>query len=342
MTLELRKRRAESPEGNGEAPVMDGRMTDKEADKPKPYVDDIMDAPALIRPLVMVYRWIPSLIVLPFFKFDITFTFVAYCFLHMVRVLSAPVVTELWGWPEGHKDTSSTVGSMVSFVHCAVLLPGLMTCLLTQPFRPSRKMSDSPQWWQDAASALIQYCMGYMMCDTVFTFLIVNYKPGQGIILSFSDWLFLGHHFATFTYMLSCLMNGAGHMSAMALMFDGEVTNPIFNVFIMTTNAVKIGCCGATPALLDFVGVIYSAEYIIARLVVGPPLCLYITYDLLFNREGRKNVNLGLAIYWLLLMWGVTLGSKGWIDQALLMFETFLAGGSISELGIDITATHDN
>eukprot|EP00565_Helicotheca_tamesis_P008295 CAMPEP_0185738174 /NCGR_PEP_ID=MMETSP1171-20130828/32212_1 /TAXON_ID=374046 /ORGANISM="Helicotheca tamensis, Strain CCMP826" /LENGTH=74 /DNA_ID=CAMNT_0028409303 /DNA_START=1 /DNA_END=222 /DNA_ORIENTATION=+ len=74
-------------------------------------------------------------------------------------------------------------------------------------------MKSHPQWWQDATTALLQFCTGYMLYDSINFFIIGRWVPGVGPVLEPSDYSFLGHHVATSFYMMSSLYIGAGHMS---------------------------------------------------------------------------------------------------------------------------------
>lgn len=295
-------------------------------------INDILDAPGVLRPWISFARCIPSIIPIPFTSVDLTLTVVFFLILVALRIVIAPLMYEYWEWPHNQKESSEAVGSVVSMFHAGVLLPGLLLCLLTQPFHPSATMKSSPQWWQDASTALIHLCTGYMIQDSVMTFLVERYKPDQGIMLSTSDYLFLGHHFATALYMISTLLTGAGHQSAMILMYTGEFTNPVFNSFQMSSNALRLECCGATKETHEVVGIMFSILYVFFRLFVGPAEGLYITYDLLFTSDGRKNVHLAVSFLWLFMMWAVLLGSLPWAVDAVNIIKAYVSHEPISDV----------
>ena len=66
-----------------------------------------------------------------------------------------------------------------------------------------------------------------MIYDALVQFIADRWVPGSGPVLSVADWMFLGHHAATSFYMTSARVVKAGHMSAMALMFFGEVSRSL-------------------------------------------------------------------------------------------------------------------
>jgi hypothetical protein len=239
-----------------------------------------------------------------------------------------------------HAQRRSVAGSLVTLFHASSLIPGVGACIWWAASdslhhrknrtddqdrkshnlnRPCAKMSAAPQWWQDSVTTLLQFCTGYMIYDALIQFGADKWVPGQGFVLSAGDWMFLGHHFATAFYMTSTRIAGAGHVSALLLMFAGEFTAPMMN--LRRIGRIVEGTQGcAIPlvtTLYPYVNWVYALLYASFRIVVGPLLGVYISYDLIGTKEGRANVPLGLSIAWLTMCWGVIIGSIPWIKDAI-------------------------
>ena len=119
--------------------------------------------------------------------------------------------------------------------------------------------------------------------------------------------------------MTSARLAGAGHMSAMALMLLGECTAPIQNIFRISRITTKIDCMGCGEwmnTLHPYIEYLFSLVYVFFRALVGPVCAVHLTYDLVFTKKGRENVPIGLSMVWLLMCWGVLLGSIPWIVSA--------------------------
>lgn len=90
----------------------------------------------------------------------------------------------------------------------------------------------SQKWVLDAPNThmqdkIMEYSMAYFIVD------LVNY-----VITNPGDYLFIGHHVATLTYMISCryfIEHGA--MSVMCLIAAGEITSPIQNIWTLSRMA---------------------------------------------------------------------------------------------------------
>jgi hypothetical protein len=52
--------------------------------------------------------------------------------------------------------------------------------------------------------------------------------------------------------------------------------------------------------------------------VVGPLQIIHISYDLL-TQEGRKNIPLYIGIIWIIMIWGIILGSMPWTVESIEM-----------------------
>jgi hypothetical protein len=113
---------------------------------------------------------------------------------------------------------------------------------------------------------------------------------------------------------------GAGHMSAMTLMFTGEVTNPFQNIHSITKFWIQMEKAG--PLLRNihiYNEFLYAVIYSVVRLLIGPIQILHITYALLFTRQGRENIPLWVSLLWIVIIWGLILGSLPWSFEALSM-----------------------
>lgn len=154
---------------------------------------------------IRLYRALPTVNV-PFTKFDINFTLLTATFLYSVRLCATWILTNLLEWPEGSFALHESVGSFAAIVHSLLLVPGLFVALTSQPYRPTSHLNTAPQWWQDLVTAVLQFCTGYMIYDSLASYIV---PKGFGGIEG-SDWLFLGHHFATAVYMTQCRVLQAG------------------------------------------------------------------------------------------------------------------------------------
>jgi hypothetical protein len=96
-------------------------------------------------------------------------------------------------------------------------------------------------------------------------------------------------------------------------MLLGESTNPLQNLYYVSQYGMALDCCnGARMQLAHHaLEVVFSACYIFVRAVVGPVVCLHMTYKLVVGRE----VPTLLKTIWILLIWGVMIGSIPWIQE---------------------------
>jgi len=194
--------------------------------------------------------------------------------------------------------------------HTTLLLVPLLSQLLTHPSRcPSALFSAASPKWNYVSCTLISYCTAYMLQDG---FHLANQAYTLGRV-SDDDFMFLAHHVITTGYMCSVRVLGAGHYSVMLLMFFGEVTNPVHNIFLILEKAAASGHGGPNIEYwLPLFGKIFALFYGLVRVVFGPVLGLWITYDLLLRAEGRKNVPIMLSAVWVAAMWAVLHGSLGY------------------------------
>ena len=145
-----------------------------------------------------------------------------------------------------------------------------------------------------------------MIYDSVLGYVIEVWVPGTGPVLTFDDWLFLGHHILTTLYMLSARWKKAGHMSALMLMFNGEFSAPVMNLHLILEKAMEQECCKVLawlPTLFAYNEQLFSIVYLICRVPISPFVIGYVTYDLLFTKRGRRDVPLWLSICWMPMCW---------------------------------------
>ena len=156
--------------------------------------------PLLLKPWVKLSGALP-----------VSFTLVSALFFTLLDYALSFVFHKASGWP--FLECRSVAGSFATIFHSTVLVTGLGACLLqADHYRPSGRMSDHPSWWREAATALIQFCTGYMIYDSCIQFMIDRWVPGKGLVHSATDYMFLGHHAVTTFYMTTARCIGAGHM----------------------------------------------------------------------------------------------------------------------------------
>ncbi|BFI06029.1 hypothetical protein MPTK1_1g28710 [Marchantia polymorpha subsp. ruderalis] len=79
----------------------------------------------------------------------------------------------------------------------------------------------------DMQNKIMEYSMAYFIVD------LINYMYAAP-----DDFLFIGHHIATFTYMYTChYITGHGATSVMCLIAAGEATSPVQNVWTLARMA---------------------------------------------------------------------------------------------------------
>lgn len=271
--------------------------------------------PLLLRPWVSLYRATPKLCV-PGTDVDILFSLIFALFFSTLRLFFRHLLYRL-GWPVGSvEDTYFTSACMTSSIHSSLILPGLGAALWSQPYVPSCKLETSPQWYKDATHALMGFCTGYMIYDTIMGYVVETWVPGVGPVLTSDGWTYVGHHVLTTLYMLSSRVWGAGHISAMMLMFNGEFTSPVMNVHNVLGKALEQECCRGLawlPTAYAYNEQLFSFLYVVCRVAISPFNIAYISYQLLFTKRGRTDLPLWLSISWMPMCWGVQFGSLPWI-----------------------------
>lgn len=270
--------------------------------------------PSILRPWVSMFRATPK-VCIPGTDVDVAFSLRWTAVFSVLRLFMRKVL--YWfGWPVGEADTYFAAACLASFCHAVMILPALAAVLWSRPYVPTEKMQPSPKWYSDATNALMGFCTGYMIYDSVMGYVVETWQPGIGPVLSPDDITYLGHHVLVTLYMTSSQWKKAGHMSAMMLMFNGEFTAPVLNVHLFLEKAMAQECCKGIawlPALFAYNEQLFSLLYIICRVAVSPFVIAHISYKLLFTKKGRADVPLWLSICWMPMCWGVQFGSIPWI-----------------------------
>lgn len=257
---------------------------------------------------------------------SVSFTLVSSLFLITIRLI-ATINLEFLGWPEVPADEAAA--SVSGVVHSSLLCPGLIVAFLTHRYNPSEHISKAPQWWQELVDALLQFCTGYMIYDA--SFIVMNrIDPSVSWIPAFvgDDFLFLGHHFATTTYMTQTRIYKAGHMSAMMCMLLGEASNPAMNTWFVTSKAITLECCNSPmmQSLHNYIEIAFAAIYLLFRVVLGPIICTHMSWNLLFSKDAKENLPLPLRLFWNFMIWAVIIGSYSWIVFAYELLQSHVRG----------------
>ncbi|GKY92554.1 hypothetical protein MPSEU_000225700 [Mayamaea pseudoterrestris] len=271
--------------------------------------------PALLRNWLRLSASVPSIRIGPL---DVTITLLTIAALSTLRFAFMYMLIHVFQWPDA-MISRDAAASLVGIFHSVLLVPALAACFLAHPYSPSGAMEISPLWYQRAVTALLQFCTGYMIYDGTLNILILkypNYAP--------SDLMFLGHHLATTLYMTACRLLERGHQSAMMCMFLGELTNPFQNSYMVAEFAQTLECCNGhvSQLLFSVTECAFSSIYCLMRVIIGPILCLHITFDLWWR--GRHTIPWGVLVVWTLLIWAVIIGSIPWIQDCWSKLQKYL------------------
>lgn len=270
------------------------------------------EIPFLLKVWGGLYNAVPNLYI-PGTKFEIGFTIVSCIVISCIRLSMDLVYTKLFNFGPENPRTADMSSCTASAIHSLLLVPALWSVLRDQPYKPTAPIAGSPKYYQDAVTALLQLCTGYMFYDFIFLL-----KAGGGKIEP--DMIpFAAHHIVTVIYMSQTRVIGAGHISAMTLMWSGEFTNPIQNSHNVSRFAIQMAHESAMwHTLHPIIEFTYAFFYFIFRAFVGPMQIIHISYELL-TKEGRKNIPLKIGIVWIILIWGIILGSIPWVLESLDM-----------------------
>lgn len=254
-------------------------------------------------------------IYIPGTEFDIGFILLSALFISCVRFSSEYIWSEIFGFDLSNKMVFKMAAFSTSAFHSCMLVPSLWPVLLDQPYIPSAPIKNAPQYYKDASTALLSLCSGYMVYD--FIFMMKN----SGWTIESKDIPFLGHHVATLLYMCGVRVMGSAHISAMALMWSGEFTNPIHSFHSISRFAIQLADDDSFWHLINpYVEFSFAVLYLFFRALVGPLQIVHISYDLL-TKEGRKNVPWYVSLFLIPLCSGIIIGSIPWTMESWEMMK---------------------
>ncbi|KAL3943169.1 MAG: hypothetical protein SGBAC_002771 [Bacillariaceae sp.] len=281
-----------------------------------------------------VYKSVPEL-KLPGTSLPIGFVLASTLFFIAIRVAGNKFLEAVLGWPENSTVTDRAASSIPSVFHSTLLCPGLILALWARKYTPTEHISKGSEAWQDVVNALLQFCSGYMVNDTIFLIYRAQQASGTWIpTVPFGDQLFLVHHFMTTLYMTQARSYKAGHLSAMMCMLLGELSNPFHNLYYIFGIASELECCypPVAQSINAVLPTIFAIVYVFLRVVAAPPAMLYTTYDLLVNKEGKENLPFAIRFFWVFMIWAVIFGSIPEIMTCKGIIEEFMARGAEQEL----------
>ena len=259
----------------------------------------------------------------------VSFVVVSALFFISIRILANMVLESVFGWPVNDIDTTDRAASSIpAIVHSTLLCSGLFSAFVSHRYNPSEHISEANQAWQDLANALLQFCTGYMLNDTLF--LIYRAMPNDSWVpdISSGDLMILAHHAITSTYMTQARVYKAGHMSAFICMFWGELSNPLHNTFWILEIASKVPTVYGPKlqAMMNVIPGIFSIIFITCRVFIGPSFFAHATWSLLFSKDGKKNLPLPVRIFWSTMIWAIVFGSVPEVLKCKKMATAFLNG----------------
>ena len=253
-----------------------------------------------------LYNSAPKLYI-PFTQFDIGFSILSFCILCLLRFGSEYFFINILQFNPDTYKTIESASAVVSMTHAIVLCSGLWSVLRSQPYNPIARIDNAPKEYKSAVTGLLSLCTGYMFYDFIFILRWSNWKIHP------EDSAFVVHHFATILYMSMCRIMGIGHISAMSLMFTGELTNPLQNGHLITKFGIQLAQKGSIfHKVHPYIELLYCLLYVPMRGIVGPLQNTHITYQMLFTKEGRENFNILVSIVMIIVIWAVILGSIPW------------------------------
>lgn len=281
--------------------------------------------PFVAQTWLRVYHALPRC-KLPLLRLDISLTLASFVYLTCVRFVIPFLLSNFLGWPEGDINTSLASASVVSMFHSVPLCIGLIVAFSTQKYSPIAKFDEAPTWWREFSDALLQFCTGYMVYDSLVNSCWLRWD-GERFQLTDDDYLFLAHHFMTSFYMTSTRIIQAGHMSAMICMLLGELTNPFMNFYMIGGLNTALNCCmsQSLEKLYATNEIVFAVLYNIFRVILAPVFLIPVTYQLVLTKKGRENIPLPLALFWSLMIYGVMFGSASWIVKCHGIYMDYFA-----------------
>lgn len=256
-------------------------------------------------------------IYIPGTKFDISMMLFASFFMTAVRMFLHLYFTKIHGFDPADNRTLEIVASGAAGTHSMILLPGLMATLLDQPYKPSGTMANMPQYYKDTVTALLSFCTGYMLYDTIF---LHRVQDDGSFGVHPDDVPYVAHHIICSLYMSHCRVLGAGHMSTMFLIWGGEFSNPLQNAHLITRYAIQMTDDDTFWHVVHpYVELAFASLYFVWRTFVGPSQVIHMAYDFLFTKEGRKNIPWYVSLLWIPLSSAILIGSIPWTIECFHM-----------------------
>eukprot|EP00899_Mesostigma_viride_P027753 jgi/Mesvir1/8162/Mv12470-RA.1 len=189
------------------------------------------------------------------------------------------------------KKRYESASSVMSFAHGLITLALAGKELLIHPFdlaAPNTEMQ----------VLVMKVSTGYFLVDMMYLF-------SHGL----TDVLYILHHFATITYMLTCLRVEHGALSCLALMVSGESTSPLQNIWLISKNCKEIS--HRSDRFYRYISMPYTYIYVFVRIFIGPPLCAYII-RFLITGMGSPAIPYNLAVFWSAIIVMTIIGSTMW------------------------------
>eukprot|EP01018_Ginkgo_biloba_P022180 Gb_02450 [translate_table: standard] len=151
----------------------------------------------------------------------------------------------------------------------------------------------------DLENKIMHFSLAYFAIDMIYYMLI---NP--------SDYLFISHHIATSSYMMSCIFTGHGALSAISLIATGEATSSFQNVWTLARMAR-----GESPLanrIYTALSPVFTVYFTVMRCIVGP----YLAWELgsfYFPGKADKVIPRGVAYFWMFTIILAIVGSSVWV-----------------------------
>eukprot|EP00300_Choanocystis_sp_HF-7_P006473 c14731_g1_i1.p1 GENE.c14731_g1_i1~~c14731_g1_i1.p1 ORF type:complete len:155 (+),score=27.49 c14731_g1_i1:1-465(+) len=136
------------------------------------------------------------------------------------------------------------------------------------------------------------------------------------------DWnhwiLFVAHHCLCISYMTSTWVLGRGALSAMVLMFFGEWTSPLQNIWYITGELARVEGKQIHKTMFSWVRPVYVFAFSFARFILAPIVASYIAwYFTLRPQASLSPIPLWLRVAWSVVGFLVPVGSWSFAWQNL-------------------------